>query len=249
MEHVRLGYPDAALHEASAAAVARVLEAHELEVEYVPIAADAVAGTVSAAAIDLFASAWLPTTDAPLLASSRMLPLGTLYRPAFIWCVAADGLASIADLAADLAASMDRRILVDGSGPSATLADHVLHAYALDRAGYVVERVSAQAATDWARAADPSRIVPLTRPHDLLHASGLRALEDPIAALGPEQEARLLIRRELRTELDGDLIDELEALTLGNRVVSAMAHVMRSDGLSAEAAADAWQRGKLTPRA
>lgn len=249
MEHVRLGYPDAALHEASAAAVARVLEAHELEVEYVPIAADAVAGTVSGAgaAIDLFASAWLPTTDAPLLASGRMLPLGTLYRPAFIWCVAGAGPATIADL--DAAASMDRRILVDGSSPSAALADHVLHAYALDRAGYVVERVSGQAATDWARAADPSRIVPLSRPHDLLHASGMRALEDPIAALGPEQEARLLIRRELRTELDGDLIDELEALTLGNRVVSAMAHVMRIDGLSAEAAADAWQRGKLTPRA
>ena len=247
MEHVRLGYPDAALHEASAAAVARVLEAHELEVEYVPIAADAVAGTVSGAAIDLFASAWLPTTDASLLASGGMLPLGTLYRPAFIWCVAAAGPTTIADLGA--AAPMDRRILVDGSSPSAALADHVLHAYALDRAGYVVERVSAQAAADWARAADPSRIVPLSRPHDLLHASGLRALDDPIAALGPEQEARLLIRRELRAELDGDLVDELEALTLGNRVVSAMAHVMRIDGLSAEAAADAWQRGKLTPRA
>lgn len=249
MEPIRLGYPDVALHEASAAAVARVLEAHELEVEYVPIAADAVAAALSDAdtAIDLFASAWLPTTDAPLLASGRMLPLGTLYRPAFIWCVIAAGLTTIADLGA--AASMDRRILVDGAGPSAALADHVLHAYALDRAGYVVERVSAHAAAEWAWAADPSRIVPLSRPHDLLHASGLRALEDPIAALGPEQEARLLIRRERRAELDGDLIDELEALTLGNRVVSAMAHVMRVDGLGAEAAADAWQRGKLTPRA
>ena len=242
MERIRLGYPDAALHEASAAAVARVLEAHELEVDYVPVAADALADH----AIDLFASAWLPLTDAALLASGRMRPLGVLYRPAFVWCVAAAGPATIADLAA---ASTDRHILVPEQGPSAALADRVLGAYGLASAGYVVVRVAEPEATAWAEAADPARIVPLCRPHHLLHASGLRALEDPLAALGSEQEARLLIRHDLQAELDRDLIDELDALTLGNRVVSAMAHAMRVEGMSAEAAADAWQRGKLTPRA
>ena len=246
MEIIRLGYPDAALHEASAAAVARVLEAHEIEVEYVPVAADALAGIAEDDAIDLFASAWLPLTDASLLASGRMLPLGVLYRPAFIWCVAAIGPVTMTDLAAD--ASMDRHILV-GSGPSAALADHALRAYGLDAAGYGIVRVPDQEAQAWAEAADPARIVPLSRPHDLLHASGLRALEDPLGALGAEQEARLLIRRELRASLDADLIDELDALILGNRVVGAMAHAMRVQGMSAEAAADAWQRGKLTPRA
>lgn len=243
MEIVRLGYPDAALHEASAAAVARVLEAHELEVEYVPFAVGALPGD----GIDLFAAAWLPLTDASMLASGRMQPLGLLYRPAFIWAVTAEAPASIAGLAS--AAGMDRRILVPESGPIAALAAQVATRYGLDAAGYRIEPVADAEALAWAEAADPSRIVPLCRPHDLLHASGLRALEDPLLALGREQEARLLMRHDLPTVLDSDLIDELEALTLGNKVVSAMAHAMRIQGMSAEEAADAWQRGKLTPRA
>ena len=129
------------------------------------------------------------------------------------------------------------------------LAEQVLKAYGLDAAGYVVERVSGPEALAWADAADPQRIIPLCRPHDLLHASGLRTLEDPLGILGTDQEARLLIRHDLHEVLDSDLIDELEALTLGNKVVSAMAHAMRIQGMSAEEAADAWQRGKLTPRA
>ncbi len=243
MEFIRLGYPDASLHEASAAAVARVLEAHELEVEYVPLAQP---GDMEVERVDLFAAAWLPLTDASLLASGGMQPLGLLYRPAFIWGIAADAPQSIADLAD--APALERRILVL-PGPIATLAGQVLKAYGLAAAGYVVEQVAEQEALAWAEAADPLRIVPLCRPHHLLHASRLRALEDPLGALGAEQEARLLIRRGLRETLDSDLLDELEALTLGNRVVSAMAHTMRIEGMSAEAAADAWQRGKLTPRA
>lgn len=241
MDILRLAYPDAALHEASAAAVARVLEAHDLEVEHVPLAP----GVRPDESIDLFASAWLPRTDAPLIASGQMQPLGLLYRPAFIWCAALDGVASLHDLAA--AAALDRRILA--APPFAALADQVLAAYGLDRAGYVIERVSESEAAAWADCAGPARIIPLCRPHDRLHAPGLRTLEDPLGVLGADQEARLLIRHDLHGQVDSDLIDELEALTLGNKVVSAMAHAMRIQGMSAEAAADAWQRGKLTPRA
>ena len=246
MDVIRLGYPDAALHEASAAAVARVLEAHELEVEYAPAApdADAVGDDV-----DLFASAWLPRTDAALLASGRMRPLGVLYRPILLWSVAGGDARHDARSIADLAASrhFERRILAP-TGPIARAAPQVLAAYRLDRAGYVVETVSERQAFDWAQAGEPGRVVPMCRPHALLHASALRPLEDPLDALGPEQQASLLIREELGATLDPDLIDELEALTLGNRVVSAMAHAMRIEAMSAEQAADAWQRGKLTPR-
>ena len=251
MDTVRLGFPDASLHEASAAAVARVLEAHELEVEYVPIAPDALPGALAGSdeggSIDLFAAAWLPLTDAAMVASGHMEPLGLLYRPAFIWTAADNNLANIGDIVA--AASLDRRICVSSTGPAALLAARALKAYGLDAAGFVLEQVSDDAALEWAEAADPTRIVPLCRPHALLHRSGLHALEDPLAALGPEQEARLLIRHDLRDILDSDLIDELDELTLGNKVVSAMAYAMRVEGMSAEEAADAWQRGKLTPRA
>ena len=124
----------------------------------------------------------------------------------------------------------------------------MLAAYRLEQAGYVIETVSERQAFDWAQAAEAGRVVPMCRPHALLHASGLRPLEDPLDVLGPEQQASLLIRDDMQATLDSDLIDELEALTLGNRVVSAMAHAMRIEAMSAEQAADAWQRGKLTPR-
>ena len=247
MEQVRLGYLDAPLHEASAAAVARVLEAHDLEVEYVPADPAGLDAAFDADDMDLFACAWLPLTDAALLTSGRMEPIGLLYRPAFIWCVASDGPVGIGDLAS--AAFMDRRIPVPASGPTAELAHHVLQAYGLDVAGFRIEPVSDAEALAWAESGDPARIIPLCRPHHLLHAGKLRALDDPQGALGPEQEARLLIRHALRDSMDPDLLDELDALTLGNRVVSAMAYAMRIGGLSAEQAADAWQRGKLTPRA
>lgn len=245
MERIRLGFPDASLHEASAAAVARVLEAHELEVDTVRLPPGCSEAELDA--IDLFACAWLPLTDAPLLLSGHREPLGLLYRPAFIWCVAVDGPVTIGDLLST--SDMDRRILVGSSGPASALAATVMKAYGLEIAGYHVEIVADAEAIAWAQDADPRRVVPLCRPHDLLHASGLRALTDPLAALGPEQEARLLIRHDVREALDSDLMDELDELTLGNKVVSAMAYAMRVDAMSAEEAADAWQRGKLTPRA
>jgi glycine betaine/proline transport system substrate-binding protein len=247
MDVIRLGYRDSALHEASAAAVARVLEAHDVEVEPLPIAPDRLAAELAGGGIDLFASAWLPSTDAALLDATPMEPLGLLYRPAFIWTIAAGEPSSIADLSD--AAALDRRILVPASGPMATLAGSVLAAYGLGAAGFRIDTVSDPEAQEWAEALDPTRVVPLCRPHALLHVPGLHELGDPLAALGPEQEARLLIRSEIRGVLDSDLIDELDELTLGNKVVSAMAHAMQTGGMSAEEAADAWQRGKLSPRA
>ena len=242
MDAIRLGYFDTASHEASAAAVARVLEAHELEVEYVPAAPDADA---VGDGIDLFASAWLPRTDAALLAGGRMRPLGVLYRPALLWSVAGGDARSIADLATS--PHFERRIVAP-VGPIARAAPQVLRAYRLDQAGFFLETASDRDALAWAAAAGPRQVVPISRPHALLHASALRALEDPLCALGAEQQASMLMREDLQATLDPDLIDELEALTLGNRVVSAMAHAMRLQAMSAEQAADAWQRGKLTPR-
>ena len=245
MDRITLGFPASALHEASAAAVARVLEAHEHEVESAKLPPGAVAQAIAQGSVDVFACAWLPLIDAALL-SGPMQPLGLLYRPALVWCVAAPGPGSIAELAAGR--GLDRRIVVPRSGPIAAAAARVLDAYALGDAGYRLDRLPDAEALAWAQAADPARIVPLCQPHPLLHDSALRALDDPLAALGPTQEARLLIREDVRGVLDPDLIDELDELTLGNRVVSAMAHAMTVQGMSAEAAADAWQRGKLTPR-
>ena len=175
-----------------------------------------------------------------------MEPIGTLYRPAFLWCVADAAPAGIGDLAQS--SGFDRRIGVPAFGPIAGLARQVLEAYGLAQAGFHIETLPDAEAAAWALDAPCGRIVPLCRPHELLVAAALRPLADPQAVLGAEQQARLLIRGDLRASLDPDLVDELDELTLGNKVVSAMAHAMQIQGMSAEAAADAWQRGKLTPR-
>ncbi len=247
MDTIRLGYADTLVHEASAAAVARVLEAHDLEVEYVPCEPAALPGLIEEGAIDLLATAWLPATDLRLLASGRMQPLGLLYRPSFVWCVAGGEVATIEGLAT--ASGFDRRILVEAGTPLAALSERALDACGLRRQGYAVEAVTAAAALAWAEEAVPARIVPLSQPHALMHAQLLRPLLDPGGVLGGEQEARLLLRADLRGTLDADLTDELDELTLGNKVVSALAHAMRSGGMSAEEAAEAWQRGRLSPRA
>ena len=47
----------------------------------------------------------------------------------------------------------------------------------------------------------------------------------------------------------GDLIDELEEMMLGNQIVQFMENAIRNQGMSADEAAEAWQRGKLVVRA
>ena len=245
MNPLRLGFPATPLHEAAAAAVARVLEAHDHEVAFLPLA-----DAASLGGIDLFVAAWLPHGDvAPPYAGptyASMQPLGLLYRPSLVWCVLADAPVSIEHLVGST--GLDRRIVVPADTPVAEASARVLAAYGLADAGYTIDPVPEPEAFAWAQAAAHTHVVPLTRPHELLHTGAWRELADPRAALGAEQQARILLRDGLRESLDRDLLDELDELTLGNKVVSAMAHAIRLEGMSAEAAADAWQRGKLSPR-
>ncbi|WP_428391987.1 glycine betaine ABC transporter substrate-binding protein [Lichenicoccus sp.] len=238
MDPLRLGFPATALHEAAAAAVARVLEAHDHEVEAIALPPGAPRD-----GIDLFVAAWLAPGEAM---SDLMQPIGLVYRPSLIWCVLADAPKRIDELAA--CPELDRRIVVPANTQVADAAARVRDAYDLAGSGYVIDPLPEAQAFAWAQAADHTHVVPLTRPHELLHTGPWRVLLDPLVALGVEQQACILLRAGLRETLDRDLIDELDELTLGNKVVSAMAHAIRLDGMSAEAAADAWQRGKLTPR-
>ncbi|WP_419730887.1 glycine betaine ABC transporter substrate-binding protein [Lichenicola sp.] len=251
-----LGHLDTRQHEAAAAAVLRVLEAHDLEVELVPADRDGLVAHMQAGRIDLLATAWLPDLDAGLVDPAQMEVLGgVLYRPFLMWAVPAalviPGLVSIADLhRPEIAAVIDTKIVLPPwLEPH---AQRVMTVYELGRSGYRLEVLDAEVAFDRASAlldAAAAAVLPLSQPHALAHGGRLRPLEDPEAALNTRQEARLLLRRGLRASLDPDLMDELEELTLGNPVVSALEHAMRRDGMTADEAAEAWQRGRLTPRA
>ncbi|RBM09135.1 glycine betaine ABC transporter substrate-binding protein [Novacetimonas cocois] len=253
MTSVTLGHLDETLHEATAAAVARVLEAYELEIEYVPGTRDALMGHMRNGDIDLFVSAWLPDVDGAYLDSSLgMEPLGDLYRPEFGWYLptsAATGLTSIAELASEVH-DVNREIVAAQSTLDRVRQGVV--AYNLTEHGFTIAARPDEEAMEYAIQAvgtgDPA-ILALWQPNFLHYGStNLTSLADPKGALGPAQTARMLVRSAVRPDLDSDMLDELDELTLGNKVVSALDHAMRMDGMSADAAAEAWQRGKLLPR-
>ena len=256
LSSLTLGHLDSRQHEAAAAAVLRVLEAHDIEVAMLAIGRDAMPAEIAGGRIDLLATAWLPDIDAAWADPAHMETLGgVLYRPHPVWAVPAavevPGLNSIADLARpEIAARLDPTIVLPRRLQAA--ADRVLAAYGLEAAGYRLELLEDEAAHARAAAlldAGTAAVLALWQPHALAHGGRLRALADPEGALDGRQEARLLLRTGLRASLDPDLLDELEELTLGNPVVSALENGMRQDGMTADEAAEAWQRGRLTPRA
>ncbi|MGY6769933.1 glycine betaine ABC transporter substrate-binding protein [Komagataeibacter sp. NFXK3] len=252
MTTVTLGHLDETVQQASAAAVARVLEAYELEIEYVVAPRAEMIEHMRRGDVDLFVSAWLPDVDAAFLAPELgMEAFGQLYRPAFGWGVpeaAATGVTSVAGLAA-ADCPVSREIVTPAS-----LLDRVrqvVAAYNLTEAGYTIAaRPDAEAYDHAARVLEGSlpEIIPAWQPSFVHYGQKLLALDDPKGSYGAEQEARILLRSVARPEMDTDLLDELDELTLGNKVVSALDHAMRFEGMSAEDAAEAWQRGKLLPR-
>ncbi|MCE2563080.1 glycine betaine ABC transporter substrate-binding protein [Komagataeibacter sp. FNDCF1] len=252
MTTVTLGHLDSTVQQAGAAAVARVLEAYDLEIEYVVAARAEMVEHMRQGDVDLFVSAWLPDIDAGFMAPGLgMEPFGQLYRPAFGWCVpeaAATGMTSIAALAAE-SCPVGREIVAPAS--AIDLVRQVVAAYNLTEAGYTIAtRPDEQAADHAAHVLENSlpEIIPVWQPSFVHYGQRVVQLEDPKGACGPEQDARILIRSAIRADMDQDLLDELDELTLGNKVVSALDHAMRTEGMSAEDAAEAWQRGKLLPR-
>ena len=252
MTSVTLGHLDNSVQQASAAAVARVLEAYDLEVEYVAAPRAEMEEHMRRGDVDLFVSAWLPDVDAGFVAPELgMEAFGQLSRPVFGFCVpeaAATGITSLADLGA-AGCPVGREIVAPAS--VIDLVRQVVAAYNLTEAGYTIaSRPDAQAGDHAAHVLEGSlpEIIPVWQPSFVHYGQRLVTLEDPKAACGPEQEARILIRSAIRADMDSDLLDELDELTLGNKVVSALDHAMRTEGMSAEDAAEAWQRGKLLPR-
>ncbi|GBQ66078.1 glycine/betaine ABC transporter periplasmic protein [Ameyamaea chiangmaiensis NBRC 103196] len=249
MTTIALGYPDTIQHEATAAAVARVLEANDAEVDFVPGARDVVVAQLRAGEIDMFVSAWLPDIDADLIGGGGdLMALGQLYRPHFTLCVPAvvGDLASIADATPAL---LSPEIVTPESMVSAVR--QAAGAYGLTERGFTLDVRPDEVA--YAHAVGviergEAALLPLPQPHFLFHDGRITQLADPLGALGREQVAQIVLSRAVRDTLDSDLLDELDELTLGNKVISALDCAMRREGLSAEAAAESWQRGRLLPR-
>lgn len=246
-----LAYRNTPLHAVVAAAVARVLEAYEIEPDYIAGDETSLAKMMAAGEIDLFATAWLPSMDEGLL-SPTVETLGNLYRPGFGFFVSEGADSPVSDVSSieELAASSVARNLITPES-LVTRVRQVVAGYRLTEAGFTIESQPDEQAYETAAAAVQAGepvVLPLFTPCYLIHSLPLRQLADPKGTAGAELEARLLINKATRAKADSDLIDELDELTLGNKVVSALDNALRNLGMSADQAAEEWQRGKLLPR-
>ena len=249
MTTLTLAYPESTVHEATAAAIIRVLEANDVEPEIVTGPKSVLATMLKNQEIDLYVSAWLPDEDAALL-TPGITPLGTLFHPEVCCCIPGENAAytSLADIA-QAGPELSRTIIT----PASLLAhmEKVMEVYGLTAAGFTLAPspdAEAIAALNAILTRGELALMPLCQPCFLFHQGGFRILTDPRKALGREQTARLLLRPGLRDELEQDLVDELDELLLSVKIISAMDYAMHVEGMSADEAAEAWQRGRLLPR-
>lgn len=239
MTTLSLGHLRNALHAGCASAVARVLDAHEIEVEFVDADRDELPSLLDDGTIDLLVSAWLPE-DAGLI-QHGMRVLGTLYRPVRVWA-SYDSLPPVEALAPGqvgriITAKPDEarmRSIVEASPALASVPVTICEEDAL------FETVQA------ARAEGTSALVFLAQPHALFADEAFAIVADP--RLGEEMEACMMVRESVAACADQDMLDELSEMTLGNKVMSAMDRAIQVDGMDPEEAAEAWQRGRLVSR-
>lgn len=239
MTTISLGYLGTALHAGCASAVARVLDAHEVEVDFVDADERELPSMLEEGAIDLLVSAWLPR-DAALL-QHGMRVLGTLYRPNYCWA-SFNGLSPIAALNAQ-----DVDLVVAGRSDAERMKALLAQTPGLDGVSVeICDDAGLHAFVHTAHEEGRRVLVFLAQPHALFNHEAFQPVQDP--RLSEEMEASLLVREAVAACADQDMLDELSEMTLGNKVMSALDYAIQIDGMDPEEAAEAWQRGRLVAR-
>ena len=248
MDELVIGHPELSFQAAVAAAVARVLDAHGIEAGFAAAPMSDLLAALVDGRIDMIASVWSGQDGAAIAAlGDRVETLGALYQPQPLWCVQPGAPAqTLEDLLRPEIRDALGGVVID-PGPQAPVpVAEIFDAMRLGEAGWRLQG-GGLSALEAACAAKADHVLPLWTPSAATHGEGaLRALADPLGRLGGAQEARLLVRA--GWDADPDLIDELSELPLSNRIIGAMDRMMRDEGASAEAAAEAWQRGRLSQR-
>ncbi|WP_051537296.1 glycine betaine ABC transporter substrate-binding protein [Asaia prunellae] len=219
--------------------MARVLDAHEVEVEFVDAERDELPGLLDEGAVDLLVSAWLPR-DADLV-QHGMRVLGTLYRPYYCWG-SYETISSVTEF------SDDRFKTVFVAQSDATMMQDVLSQTPV-LSGLTVSVCNDDALYDTvqkSRLDGRKFLVFLAQPHALFHDEAFQPINDP--RFSQEMEAALLVREAVAACADQDMLDELSEMTLGNKVMSALEYAIQIDEMDPEEAAEAWQRGRLVAR-
>ncbi|MDI2091022.1 glycine betaine ABC transporter substrate-binding protein [Commensalibacter oyaizuii] len=253
IKSLKLGFFDTVLHEATAAAVLRVLEAHDIfDIEFITGEKAALIQELKAGEIDIFTTLWLPDVHNSLINDFPLMKsIGTLYHPTLFFALPVQFQSEISSI--DHLKSVDsihRNVEVP-----ATLYEKVQEifvAYGLLESGYSLIPVADEAAFKRYQQilqSQEGKIIIGYHPSFLDDDQRLYSLQDPKAMVNSEQRATILIRDRIVSVLGSDLIDELAEMTLGNQVVKLMEHAVRVNGMDAHEAAEEWQRGKLVVRA
>lgn len=248
---IRLGHIGLSFHQASAAVVQAILEAHGHDVVVSAYPHEEMFKRFGNDEFDLLVSAWLPDSHgaylAPIIETTRKL--GILYQPYCIWgvpdYVPESAVGDIADLLKPkVLARMDRRLQGINAGAGISrFSKTMVQAYGLDTAGYHFEPgTEAQCFDGYEQAVREHRwvVVPLWHPQYLHHRYRIRALREPLGLLGGADQATLLIRRTATRKLSLQTLETLAHLHLGNEVVTRIDHAIRKDGVDALSVAREW---------
>ncbi|WP_048848091.1 glycine betaine ABC transporter substrate-binding protein [Tanticharoenia sakaeratensis] len=246
MTEMTIGHLRTGCDAGCASAVARVLEAHEVEVAFLDLDRDERAAALAAGRVDLLVSAWMPRDLG--LAGSGARVIGGLYRPSYVW--AFTGALPAGQALLSHAGTLDVARIITTPDLEERLSA-LLGTDAVGGCRASVELCEPDALHDRVRhavAQGERAIVAVEQPHAIFHDAGFSVLEDPAGALGGEMEARMILGPEAARECEPDLLDELDEMMLGNKVMSALDHAITVDDMDPEDAAEAWQRGRLLPR-
>lgn len=241
MTQMIIGHLYTALHAGCASAVARVLEAHDVEVDFLDLDPDDVSETLENGEVDLLVSAWFPRDAALVPAGARVL--GDLYQPRATF-VALEPLGAVNTLNAEqverLIVAEDVREALDG----ALKRLPALSSLPIE----VVGEAALLARLEKAKANGEKVLAVAMQPHAVFHGSMVSLVDDPDELLGGELSARMVLMGPASARADSDLIDELSEMMLGNKVMSALDYAIGVEEQDPEEAAESWQRGRLIPR-
>ena len=229
---LKVGHIDLSFHDASSKEVEKILEqyGHTIQRRTAPHAE--MFAQMQEGKIDLLVSAWLPASHDVYLApfETDVMKITVLYEPYCIWGVpdyVPAEVAKVEDLLADPALSnMDRRI--QGINPGAGISRFskaIMESYALASAGYHFETGSEEDCFDRFEDAYRSRkwiVVPLWHPQYLHNRYEIRALSEPRGLLGGQDQATLIVRKDVVEKIDPNALIVLSNLYLGNARVSQL---------------------------
>lgn len=240
MSSIRLGFLHTALHAGCASAVARVIEAHGYEINYIDLTRDEAKEALFNNQLDIYASVWLPEDDDLLNGNYRSV--GDLYQPISSWLTIGD-----------VTVGADGKI----SGDAIYIAESVNKFYA--EAVTAFKRTAQKDVTmiddallyhqmNHATQQNQNVLVAAMQPGAVFFDARFTHMVAGLPELGPALRAPLLISENFEESGDPDLIDELSELMLGAKVMSALDYAITVEGADPEDAAEAWQRGRLIPR-